>query len=46
LLKKADTLLAEAEKIEAAETPNKRTPREDVNQAAAWVIREATESIK
>jgi hypothetical protein len=29
LLKKADILLAEAEKIEAAEEPAKRKPRED-----------------
>jgi hypothetical protein len=28
LLKRADTLLAEAEKIEAAEKPKKRVPRE------------------
>ena len=43
LLKKADALSVEAEKIESAEKPKKRTPREDVNQAAARVVREATE---
>lgn len=42
LLKKADALLTEAERIEAKE-PQKKTPREDVNQAAARVVREATE---
>ena len=43
LLKKADTLLAQAEKIETAERPAKRKPREDFSQAAVRVVREATE---
>jgi hypothetical protein len=43
LLREADALLAEAEKIEAAEKTKRRTPRDDVNQAAARVVREATE---
>jgi hypothetical protein len=42
LLKKADALLAEAERIEAGE-PQKKATREDVNQAAARIVREATE---
>jgi len=41
LLKHADALLEEAQRLEA-ETPKKRV-RDDVNQAAARTIREATE---
>jgi hypothetical protein len=44
LLKKADALLAEAERIEAGE-PQKKTTREDFSQAAARIVREATEKI-
>jgi len=44
LLKKADALLAEADHIEAGE-PRKKATREDVNQAAARTIREATERL-
>jgi hypothetical protein len=44
LLKKADALLAEAERAESAQL-QKKTPREDFNQAAARVVREATEKI-
>lgn len=40
LLKKADALLTEAERAESVEYQKKK-PREDVNQAAARVVREA-----
>ncbi len=42
LLRKADILLAEAEKIEAVEKPAIRKPRGDVNQAAARIVKQAT----
>lgn len=42
LLKKADTLLAEAEQVEAA-APTNRSKREDFSQAAARIVRQATE---
>lgn len=41
LLKKADILLAEAERIEAI-GPQKK-PREDFSQSAVRIVREATE---
>ena len=43
LLKKADALLAEAEMIEAAEKPEEKKSPEDFSQAAARIVREATE---
>jgi len=42
LLKKADDLRAEAERIEAAQ-PTKLPKREDFSQAAVRIVREATE---
>jgi hypothetical protein len=42
LLKKADALQAEAERAESGQL-QKKNPREDLSQAAARIVREATE---
>jgi hypothetical protein len=41
LLEEADALLAEAERLEKADSPKKKS-REDFSQAAARIVREAT----
>jgi hypothetical protein len=43
LIEEADALLAEAERLEKADAPKKKS-REDFSQAAARIVKEATEN--